>query len=398
MKTQYPCKYTLAAVIFAASCSVLAAQTYNWTNYGMSGGEEGRAWANTDNWTTEDGEPDTYPNGAGVIANFGNFTFSGVSPERLYYESNTVIGTVNIDVAAGQDFRFGRGGMTHTLLFNGGAGQAKFNFTGAGMIRLDRLFNFQTNGVFIVDNANAVFTMHEYGKITGSGHITFQGDGTIRLNEGSTRVAGSGNRTFEDSLKLVIEGEFDGTGILSMTESTRMSGSGSVSSETFFGSGTTLAPGGIIDGTLTFNNNLTLGTGSNFEFALKANSTEDRGVNYTGIDFTAGTLSIEEGVFFNIVFDVGSVDFAHEFWRENQSWLVISGVNSPSLVPDIFTLGDLTNDSLGQNFSVTGGTLSFGQVGNDIYLLYTVPEPSIAAVLAGLFAAGVMIVLRRRAK
>jgi hypothetical protein len=65
-------------------------------------------------------------------------------------------------------------------------------------------------------------------------------------------------------------------------------------------------------------------------------------------------------------------------------------------VAGIFNLGTVSNDSLGQAFSSTGGSLAFSQVGNDIYLNYTaVPEPGTWALL-GLAGVAWLIVHRRR--
>jgi hypothetical protein len=116
------------------------------------------------------------------------------------------------------------------------------------------------------------------------------------------------------------------------------------------------------------------------------------------VNVTGGTLTIESGVAFNVVFNsLGStVDFSSGFWDGSQSWLVFSNANLPSTVAGIFDLGTVTHDSLGQSFSTTGGSLAFSQVGNDIYLNYTaVPEPGTWALL-GLAGVAWLIIHRRR--
>lgn len=87
------------------------------------------------------------------------------------------------------------------------------------------------------------------------------------------------------------------------------------------------------------------------------------------------------------------------FWGVNQSWLVFDNAGLPSLGDDsIFDIINISVDSLGSGLSGVRSDASFAwnQQGNDIYLTYTVPEPSTYALLA-LVAAGIGAhVIRRR--
>lgn len=146
---------------------------------------------------------------------------------------------------------------------------------------------------------------------------------------------------------------------------------------------------------MTFGDGLTFQEAAKFNFSLIANSSADRGTNYSGVNVTDGVLTVDSGAIFNMDFSVGGVDFTDEFWSANQSWLIFDNALAPNLAGDIFTLGTLSTDSLGQSFDITGGMFSFEQSGNDILLLYTIPEARTTALLLGVVAAFVVLRIRR---
>ena len=108
----------------------------------------------------------------------------------------------------------------------------------------------------------------------------------------------------------------------------------------------------------------------------------------TGV-FTVGT-----GVTSNLIFNaVGStVDFTNAFWTTNHSWLAYSNAIAPALAsPAIFDAITLSPDALSATLS--GGTFSWSQSGNDVLLNYAVvPEPG----TMGLLGLGAALLLRRR--
>lgn len=204
---------------------------------------------------------------------------------------------------------------------------------------------------------------------------------------GSTTVSGG---------TLIVNGSIGGSGVTVNTGAT-LGGSGTVSSLVAVRSGGTLSPGNS-PGVATYSGGLTLETGSNFTFDLNANTSNilDRGTSFDGVNVTGGTLTLQSGVNFNLVLngDGSTTNYNGGFWNSNQSWLVFDNANSPT-VASLFTLGTISNDSFGNNFSVTGGAFSFDQMGNDIYLNYSaIPEPSLGLLVA--FGLGLVIVLRRR--
>ncbi len=234
------------------------------------------------------------------------------------------------------------------------------------------------------------------GVISGTGGFVKVGSGTqilsgVNTYTGTTTVSAG-------SLIIGVGGSGSiASGNVTVQSGATLGGSGTINGATTIQSGGTLSPGNS-PGVLTQSAGLTLNTGSSFTFELAANTTAGRGTNFDGVDITGGTLTIESGVAFNVVFNsLGStVDFTSAFWTANQNWLVFSNANLPSTVAGIFNLGTVSNDSLGQTFSSTGGSLAFSQVGNDIYLNYTaVPEPGTWALL-GLAGVAWLIVHRRR--
>jgi len=154
---------------------------------------------------------------------------------------------------------------------------------------------------------------------------------------------------------------------------------------------------------MTYNSGLTLSTGSTFNWELVADSAVGRGMNFDGIDVTGGTLTVESGVDFNLVFnDTGStVDFTTSFWDNDQSWLVFDNAIAPNVISgSFFNLGSISADPNGAFLSAVNpnGVFSFSQSGNDIYLNYAVvvPEPSTAGVLALFFSSWLTFFRRRR--
>lgn len=234
------------------------------------------------------------------------------------------------------------------------------------------------------------------GVISGTGGFVKAGSGTqilsgVNTYSGATTVSAG-------SLIIGVGGSGSiAGGNVTVQSGATLGGSGTINGATTIQAGGTLSPGNS-PGVLTQTAGLTLSTGSSFTFELAADTASGRGTNFDGVNVTGGTLTIESGVAFNVVFNGSgsTVDFTAGFWGSSQSWLVFSNASLPSTVAGIFDLGTVSNDSLGQSFSSTGGSLAFSQVGSDIYLNYTaVPEPGTWALL-GLAGVAWMIIHRRR--
>ena len=147
----------------------------------------------------------------------------------------------------------------------------------------------------------------------------------------------------------------------------------------------------------TFASGLTYSSGSSLVWELTS-QTDDLGLrasDYDGVDLSGGGLSISSGVTSELVFNsAGStVDWTDTFWSLGHSWLVYENANSPSLASGtIFDTINVSSDSLSQSFNLTGGTFTWNQSGNDVYLVYAVPEPR-AALLGSIT---ILLLLRRR--
>lgn len=198
----------------------------------------------------------------------------------------------------------------------------------------------------------------------------------------------------EGTLALASGASLANTSSVTVQSGATLAGLGSIAGPTTFQSGSFHSPGSSI-GTQTFTNQLNYNSGSTLTWQLTGNTTSNRGSAYDAIDVT-GFLNIASGVTSNLVFNGSgsTVDWADAFWDSNHSWMVYDNSNSPTLTSgSIFDTVYVTNDSLGQSFTLTGGYFSWNTSGNDVYLVYTVPEPGAAALICTF---GSLLLFRRR--
>ncbi len=265
----------------------------------------------------------------------------------------------------------GSGGSTRTLSLSG-AGDGEIS---------GRIYSTNNRHFAVIKSGTGTWTLSNPG--TGASRNALRGATTIN---GGTLLINT-----DDSLTVATT-TVNTTGTLG--------GNGIIGGATTIATGGTLAPGNSAD-VLTFNADLTQQSGSFFEWELFDNTSVGRGTEFDGVDFT-GTrvLTIQTGVTANLVFNGldSTVDWSNSFWDSNQSWLVSSGASTLTL-DSLLAIFDTTNvslDSGGQNFSVTGGSFSWAASGNDLYLNYAIPEPSTYAMLLG--GLGLLAFLRRRSK
>lgn len=370
---------------------------------------------------------------SGVISNgSGNTTFTKIGAGTQVLEgANTFSGVLSINAgvlgvsslgnASGPSTLGASANTASNLALNGGTLQLTGATTSAQST--DRLFTVGVNGGTLDSSGGVGSSMNftNVGTITGVNSV---GNRTLTLTgarngslasiigqrnavDSITSILKSGNGTWTlggantytgsttvSAGTLLINGSV-GTGGVTVAAGGTLGGNGSVSGLVTVNSGGTLSPGNS-PGVATYSGGLTLETGSSFAFELAANSTSNRGTDFDGVNVTGGVFNLQTGVVFNLTLNgVGSTtDYTAAFWDSSQSWLVFDNANAPTIAA-LFTLGSVSNDSLGNNFSVTGGNFGFSQVGSDVYLNYSaIPEPSTWFLLAGSLTC--LVVLRRR--
>ncbi len=328
--------------------------------------------------------------GAGSTINFGNGSFAGG-------------GTLDYTGAGGSSNKEIRLNGTNTssnstgAILSNGSGAIQFTDTG------DVVSGTSSSGVktFTLGGANTGANRFDgrINQINQEVRLTKSGSGTWILTANHTY---SGVTTVSGGT-LINQGSL-GNSIVTVASGATLGGGGS------FGGPVTVNTDGKLGayqdspGVMTIANNLTLATGSAFNFALIADSASaiNRGVAFNGVDITgSGILDIAAGTTLNLVFNgAGStVDFTGSFWTSNQSWVLFDNTNTPTIASSaIFDSITVTNDAFGNTLTGEIGAFSVAQVGDDIYLTFTtaaIPEPSAYASLAGLTGL-LAVALRRR--
>ena len=245
------------------------------------------------------------------------------------------------------------------------------------------------------------------GRIRGSGGIRKQGSGLVTLN-GKNDFTGQADI---DGGTLLIHEECELGGPAVIANNAVLVVNGATSGTVEVEAGGTLAGAGVVGGFViikgihspgnspgvqTFANGASYDGTSVFEWDLVKNFSNPtgRGTFYDGVNVTAGQLLIAADSQSSLRFnrEGSTVNWSNSFWTTDQQWLVFDNASAPS---EIFGAPSLTVDSEGATLASLrpGATFSWGQVGNDIYLNYTVPEPSSALfTIAGVLG----LSLRRR--
>ncbi len=385
--------FNVFATLALMSFGLLQAQTHEWTTPTFTLAD----WNDGANWDTAD-----YPSAAGSVAILSGFTFSDMGTIRFQGAVVGALGgTIDATVSnASQTLRLGGGNLAGTFTFEALPDEtAALIKSGEGVLRFFRALQFNSTTVMTVNNGLVEFSGDSVD-FTGSGNITVEGSGGKAVIEtavsSSFGTSYSGNIAITNGGTLVVNTEFFAhsteTTSLTVADAGVLQGTGTINRSTIVSSGGTLAPGNG-PGILTFGADLAFETGSHLSFQLMTNATTNRGVNFSGVNMTAGILDIEPGAVVDLFFNEGNVDFSDEFWGVNQSWLLFDGV----LVDGELMIGSISMDSLGQEFSITGGSFMLTEADNNLYVQYIIPEPR---AMAFLFGAGALLLgwLRRTSK
>jgi len=232
---------------------------------------------------------------------------------------------------------------------------------------------------------------------TGARSLTKTGLGILELTGANTY---SGN-TSVDAGTLIVNGSL-GNGALTVATNAMLMGSGTIG-----GAATILgvhSPGNS-PGIETFASNLSYSGGSSeVIWELWGNTTSNSPtVNYDQI-IVGGNLDFAGGTILSLDFGgsgVGAVNWADSFWGTNQSWTLFDVAGTTSNIGN-FTLASNPSgwlDSNGLAFSASTrseGSFSIAQQGEDVVIVYVVPEPGSLALVGIGIAAAAWAVRRRR--
>lgn len=340
---------------------------------------------------------------SGVVTGVGEFWKSGAGTLVLSNTSNSFSASVVIQSGTLRvNSMSNLGGSGNLFIGQGGSGT--FSYNGSGAESTGKLGDYAMQGgnsntiEILQTSANLTVTSNIGENTGGAKALTKTGNGILTLT-GSNSYTGGTN---VNAGTLVVNGSL-ASGAVSVASGAKLKGGGTIGGDLTLESNATHSPGNS-PGVQTVNGNLKYKTGSIFEWELVSNldgdtgDSGDTGVAGTDFDAVAGnsgkTLTVESAAIFNIIFNVGSaVNFNHTFWASNQKWTVFSGFQS---VTGLFSLGSVSVDSLGKNFTQfhPAGGFSFSSSGGNLYLNWTaVPE---TGTLATGFLLGIGLWSRRR--
>jgi len=388
----------------------------------------------------------------GVSTTVGSVAERGVNDGgSINLGAGTLTVTAN-DTNIFQNSISGTGGLTkqgsHTLTLYGTQSYTGTTTVAAGRLATTAALASQsynlTGGTFALGGDNLMSTANDVAVTLGGGTLRLDATNTARsqvlngpvsltasttsrispsgADAGTTItvngiVSGSGNLIKEGGGRLVMSADNSYTGTTEATlgilqiDGNQSSADGNVT----IGANATLAGSGTIGGATTisgihspgsstgiqsFANNLTYNAGSSVLWELTANSVANRGDNYDGINLlSTANVNFSGATTMNLTFNAGgSVAWGDSFWANNRQWLVYD-LNGGA----VQNFGNLSlatlnwADDFGGLFLSARPDASFAltQSEGDIYLAYTVPEPSTYALL-GLGAAGLAAHLIRR--
>jgi autotransporter-associated beta strand protein len=238
------------------------------------------------------------------------------------------------------------------------------------------------------------------GTLALGGGGSLASNSSAQINSGATLDLAAKNQSLKD---VKANGTITGTGTMTVTGT--LSGSGTVAADTVVNG--THSPGNS-PGIQSFGGNLTYQPGATMLWQLADNTTSNSPLAYDQV-IAGGNLTFNGGTTLQLSFnDVGSlVNWTDALWTTDQSWTIyqVSGLTSGLENLSIASYASLL-DANGNEFgtSLTGGSFSIAQNGQNVVLNYNaappaeaIPEPSTYA-LFGLGALALVIAYRRKSQ
>lgn len=339
--------------------------------------------------------------GGGVHVQQGTYVVASVGNAGVNSSLGTN-GTVKLGNAANIGILqwLGAAAETTDKVFDlaGTTGGGIINASGTGLFRITQ--NLSTSGsgaktLTLSGSGTGEFAGVIGNSAGGNTALTQSGTGAWTLSGANTYT---GATTVSSGFLIVNGNQSAATGVFDVASGATLGGSGTI------GGATTISGShspGNSPGIQTFNNGLTYNSGSTFVWELTASTSTGRGTTFDGVNVT-GALSINSGAISDLVFNAAgsSVNWSEAFWASNQQWLVFDNSSTPTVSANVFDTINVGFDSVSQDLSVVraGSSFSWETINDDVYLNYTVPEPSTYALfsLAAAALAGRILVLRRR--
>ena len=247
--------------------------------------------------------------------------------------------------------------------------------------------------------------------ITGTGNLTFSGPGTLTLNAangytgatsisaGTLAIGAAGSIANTSGVAIASGATFDVSAAsgFAIGSSQTLSGVGTVAGAISIAG--THSPG-TSPGLQTFDSNLTYSSGANVDWELIANSQGSAGTNYDQIA-VGGNLDFAGATTLDLIFNASGsiVDWSDAFWQSNRAWLVWDlSTGTTSNFGNLSITSATWLDAQGDSFATALPNASFtlSQVGQDVSLVYSVPEPSSLLLLAAAAVPAGAVALRRR--
>lgn len=224
--------------------------------------------------------------------------------------------------------------------------------------------------------------------VSGTGGLRKTGGGTLHLVEtakaysGATQVA-FGTLAVDTSIASAVTVAAAGT----------LSGTGALTAAATIAG---LHSPGSSPGIQSFSSSLSYVAGSTLLWELIASATTSRGTAYDGVN-VSGTLDFAGATLMRLSFDAGgsTVAWNDAFWSVGHSWLIFDVAGTTSNVGNFSVqTADWLDGSGGRFNSIRPGSVfTVRQTGQDVELVYAVPEP----VPSRLLVAAAVILARGRA-